>query len=100
MPKEHDPLTLAAKFTPFSPGDSVALTSGDLSVTVESAEDKVSFTTDMPDITRDARGLHIAQALLLVLTTTVRVMEADLAAGKLPDQLALIAPTVRANPFG
>lgn len=99
-PGLEDGLTLAAKFKPFSSGDSVELVFGDSRLTVESSDDKVCFTTDIPDIRRDAQGLRMAQALLTVLAATVHVLEADLAAGKLPDQLALIAPTVRANPFG
>ena len=99
MHKTQDAMTLVEKFTPFSPGDSVELSVGDLSFSVESALDKLSFMTGIPDITRDAHGLNLARTLVLLLSNAVKVLESDQLAGKLPEALQLIAPTVRANPF-
>ena len=99
MPKSPDLKILAAKFSPFSAGDSVELRSGEVSVTVESAEDKVSITSGVLDITRDAGGLALAQGLMLILTNTVQSLEAAQAAGSLPVKLQIAAPTVRPNPF-
>lgn len=52
----------------FSAGGSIDLFHGDdgASVTIESAEDKVTFSGNL-DITRDLHGLALAQAMMTVL---------------------------------
>ena len=89
--------TLSPDFA-FSAGGSIELPSGDASLTVESALDRVKFMSDF-DITRDARGLDLAEAVAAILVRTIDVLKADQAVGKLPDVLTLIAPTQRDNPF-
>lgn len=85
----------------FTPGDSVELpaaASGEASVTVESAEDRISFMSSVT-ITRDAAGLALAEQMASILTGAIGIMQDDKTAGKLPDALALIKPTIRANPL-
>lgn len=82
----------------FSAGGSIEFPVGDASLTVESAEDRVSFMRDF-DITRDAHGLALAQSLCAILAQTIVVLQADQAAGTLPKVLSVIEPTVRKNPF-
>lgn len=95
MPKRK--LDIPADFA-FSAGGSIELPVGDGSLTIESAEDRVSFMRDF-DITRDANGLALADSLVVILAQAILKLRTDLAAGKLPDKMTLIAPTVRPNPF-
>lgn len=89
---------------PFSPGGSIELPSGqsragsEVSVSIESAEDKITFAGNFV-ITRDLKGLALAQAMLSVLQGSVQVLMADLASGRLPDALPIESPTERDNPF-
>ena len=82
----------------FSAGGSIELPAGDASLTVESALDRVKFMSDF-DITRDARGLALAEFVAAILEKTIAVLKADQAVGKLPDVLSLIEPSIRSNPF-
>ncbi|ABD72006.1 hypothetical protein Rfer_4320 (plasmid) [Rhodoferax ferrireducens T118] len=82
----------------FSAGQSIELPAGDGSLTIESALDNVAFMRDF-DISRDAKGLALAESLTAILAQIVHVLKADQAAGKLPDVMPLIAPTARKNPF-
>ncbi len=82
----------------FSAGQSIELSAGDGSLTVESALDRVAFMRDF-DISRDAKGLALAECLTVILAQIVNILNADQAAGKLPDVMPLIAPTERKNPF-
>jgi hypothetical protein len=95
MPKTS--LSVPAGFA-FSAGGSIELRAGDAGLTIDSAEDKVSFMGDF-DITRDARGLALAQSLSQLLDGALLVLKTDKAAGRLPDVLSLLAPTVHQNPF-
>lgn len=83
----------------FSAGGSIEFTSGDYGLTVESGVDKVCFMREF-DITRDAKGLALAEVLSTLLEQTLSVLRADQAAGKLPAVLELIEPTFHKNPFG
>jgi hypothetical protein len=83
----------------FSPGGSMSLVAGDETITIESAEDKIAIMGGSLSISRDAQGLALAQALATVFADAVKVMQADKAAGNLPETLTLLKPTVRANPF-
>ena len=84
----------------FSAGGSIDLFHGDdgASVTIESAEDKVTFSGNL-DITRDLHGLALAQAMMTVLQDCIAVLKEDMAAGHLPEFIAIEKPTIRENPF-
>lgn len=82
----------------FSEGGSVDLPTGDDLLTIESAQDTISFSGSFT-LTRDQRGLALAQAVLTVLKGSVEQMQSDLAAGRLPETLVLEKPTERDNPF-
>jgi predicted ATP-dependent Lon-type protease len=79
----------------FSAGGSISYASG---LTVESSEDKLVIIGGMT-ITRDVKGLKLAQSMAQLLFDAVKMMEQDQAAGNLPEEIAVIAPTVRANPL-
>ena len=68
-------------------------------VTVESAEDKISFSGNF-DITKDVRGLELARALSIILQQSIDLLVKEQAAGNLPQVLKLQKPTERPNPFG
>lgn len=79
-------------FEPYA-NESDVLTLGNLSI--ENRVDRLRVHGDA-DITRDRRGLAIAQRLKAVLDATVRALEAD---GALPDEVRTTPPRQVANPF-
>lgn len=82
----------------FSEGGSIALEAGTYSLTVESAQERVSFMQTF-DITRDQHGLALAEALAAILAQAIDAMREDLIKGHLPKTLKLAKPTVRSNPL-
>lgn len=70
----------------FSAGGSIELDAGSGSLTVESAEDRMSFMQSF-DITRDQQGLELALSLAAVLAQTIDAMQEDQAKGALPKKL-------------
>lgn len=82
----------------FTPGASVEIPTGTGSLTIESAEDKISFMSDF-DITRDEKGLALAQALAIVLAGAIQALKQDQAAGQLPAVMSFEKPTIKPNPL-
>lgn len=85
----------------FSAGSSIDMpngSAGEGTTTIESAEDRVTIQGGFV-ITRDLRGLELAQALLTLAQGAVGVLKRDQAAGSLPKVLTLDQPTLRDNPF-
>lgn len=99
MSKEKSIAEIVAQFDAYSPGDSIELPTGAGAITIESAEDRVSIRAELLDITRDAHGLAVAEALASVLAKAIAVLKADQAAGSLPKTLTILKPTERDNPF-
>lgn len=89
--------TLPKSFA-FSAGGSIELDAGSGSLTVESAEDRISFMQSF-DITRDQQGLDLAVSLASVLAQAIDAMQADQAKGALPKKLELTGLTVKPNPL-
>lgn len=84
----------------FTAGGSVELPSGNEGggLTVESAEDQVSFTSDF-NIKRDASGLALARDLVDIILGAIQTMKDDQQAGRLPHSLQPLKPTVKSNPL-
>lgn len=84
----------------FTAGRSVELPSGNEGggLTVESAEDQVSFTSDF-NIKRDASGLALARDLVDILLGAIQTMKEDQQASRLPQILTSKKATVRDNPL-
>lgn len=82
----------------FSPGASIDLPTATGTLTIESSEDRLSFMSDF-DITRDAKGLELAESIAKVMANAIAVLKLDLAAGTLPEILELIKPTQGKNPL-
>ena len=82
----------------FTAGGSVSLVAGAGALVIESSEDKVSFMSDF-DITRDAAGLALARNVVDVLLGAIQVLNDDKKAGRLPQEVVLQKPVVKANPL-
>lgn len=82
----------------FSAGGSLILKACPSVLSVESAEDQVSFMSDF-NITRDAVGLALARDLLSILLGAIQTLEADQKSGTLPPVLALRAAMAKGNPL-
>ena len=82
----------------FTAGGSVALKTGDSDLTVESAQDQLSFMSDF-NITRDAVGMALARDLVDILLGAIQTMKEDQQNGHLPQTLPLKKAILRANPL-
>lgn len=69
---------------------------GDL--TIENRLGRISLYGEI-DITRDKQGLKAAQELKAVIDASLKVLEADLSKGELPDAVTLEKTVSVDNPF-
>lgn len=82
--------------TPFA-NEADAVTLGDFNI--ENHLDRVSLFGSL-DLTRDRAGLELAKKMRILLDATVTQLEADAAAGTLPDTVQVTPAESVKNPFG
>ncbi len=67
-------------------------------LTIENRTDRISLHGEI-DITRDKRGLAAVKELKTLIDATLKVLEADDAKGKLPEDIAIKQTVSVDNPF-
>jgi len=93
---QEESANMAKTFMPFENEAQVVQIGGADGITVENRIDHISLYGSL-DLTRDAQGLHLARALLDILSRTVSALEAD---PELPEKIDLpAAPGKTDNPF-